>query len=208
MKELVKFTPQHVDGASIETVNARELHTKLEVRRDFSNWIKGRITEYQFVEGQDFVIDSPNLANQSGRGGDRRSVEYHLSLDMAKELSMLENNAKGRQIRRYFIARERQAVQGAKQIARLESRLAALENKSAKAPTMIKSYKKYSMPQYLKYIELEIPVEDERFIDSTAYAICKRDNITIGVTGKPWGMFDTYPEHICEQAVAMWKDHK
>jgi len=205
MKDLVKFTPQLVDGASIETVNARDLHAKLEVRRDFSNWIKGRVGEYQFVEGQDFVIDSPNLANQSGRGGDRRSVEYHISLDMAKELSMLENNTKGRQIRRYFIARERQAVQGAKQISKLESRLAALENKSSKAVSAVKSY---STPQYLKSVELDIPVEDERFIDSTANAICKRDSIDVGITGKPWSMYDTYPEYVLAQAVRLWRDQR
>lgn len=85
--------------------NARDLHTFLQVGRDFSNWIKGRIDEYGFVERADFIVfDSPNLANQKkGRGGDRRSVEYHLTLDMAKELAMIENNDIGRQVRRYFI---------------------------------------------------------------------------------------------------------
>ena len=93
-----------------ETVNARELHSFLEVGKDFSNWIKDRIEKFGFNEGQDYtVIDSPKLADQNGRGGDRRSKDYFLSLDMAKELSMVENNDKGRQARLYFIEVEKRA---------------------------------------------------------------------------------------------------
>ncbi|AGX87658.1 phage antirepressor KilAC domain-containing protein [Candidatus Symbiobacter mobilis] len=98
-----------IGAAVAQTVNARDLHSFLEVGKDFSTWIKDRIEKYDFVENQDFVIDSPNLGNQNGRGGDRRSLSYHLALDMAKELSMVENNAKGRQARRYFIDCEREA---------------------------------------------------------------------------------------------------
>ena len=91
--------------------DARELHGALAVGRDFSNWVRGRIEQYGFVEGEDYtqqrVFDSPDLANQKrGRGGDRRSVEYQLSLDMAKELAMLENNDMGKKVRRYFIRME------------------------------------------------------------------------------------------------------
>ena len=98
--------------------DARDLHSFLSVGRDFSTWIKDRIEQYGFVEGDDFSpvlgkstsFDSPNRGNQnSGRGGDRRSIDYHLTLDMAKELAMVGNNELGRQVRRYFIAMEREA---------------------------------------------------------------------------------------------------
>lgn len=85
------------------TVDARTLHAFLEVGKDFSNWIRGRIEKYGFAEGEDYDIGSPVLANQSGKGGDRRSRDYHLTLDMAKELAMVERNEKGKQARRYFI---------------------------------------------------------------------------------------------------------
>ncbi len=103
--ELIEQTTQYC--------NARDLHASLQVGRDFSNWIKGRIEEYSFVEGVDFVVfDSPNLANQKKRrGGDRRSIDYHLSLDMAKELAMIENNEVGRAVRRYFIQAEKELRQ-------------------------------------------------------------------------------------------------
>ncbi len=106
MDELIKIN-ENEDG--ITTVSARDLHEFLEVGRDFSSWIKGRVEKYQFIEGEDFIIDSPISVNQTGRGGDRRTKDYHISIDMAKELSMVENNERGREARQYFIVREKQA---------------------------------------------------------------------------------------------------
>ncbi|ART27489.1 AntA/AntB antirepressor [Escherichia coli] len=84
-------------------VNARDLHGFLEVGKDFSNWIRARINEYGFVEHLDYILFSPNLAKTLGR----RRKDYHLTLDTAKELAMVERNEKGRQIRRYFIECEK-----------------------------------------------------------------------------------------------------
>ena len=73
----------------MNTVDARELHELLGVGRDFSNWIKTRIEKYEFAEGIDFITNvcSPDLATK-GRGG-HNIVEYHISTDMANELSMV-----------------------------------------------------------------------------------------------------------------------
>ncbi|HAX1981113.1 TPA: phage antirepressor Ant [Escherichia coli] len=91
-------------------VNARDLHEFLEVRRDFSTWIKNRITEYGFAVDVDYILVHQN-GGIKGRGGDRRSKDYHLTLDTAKELAMVERNEKGRQIRRYFIECEKKLRQ-------------------------------------------------------------------------------------------------
>lgn len=106
---LIPLLTAEVQSEAVQLCNARDLHASLQVGRDFSNWIKGRIDEYGFDEGIDFlVIDSPNPANQKkGRGGDRRSIDYHLTMDMAKELAMIENNEIGRAVRRYFIQAEK-----------------------------------------------------------------------------------------------------
>lgn len=76
-------------------VNARDLHTSLGVCRDFSPWIKERIATYGFIEGKDF---SPKLGESTGG---RPTIEYDLSLSMAKELAIVENNEKGKLIRQY-----------------------------------------------------------------------------------------------------------
>ncbi len=84
----------------IQTVNARELHTFLQNKRQFSDWIKQRISEYDFVKNQDFVSFSQNCEKpKSGRP----TTEYAITLDMAKELSMVERNKQGKMARRYFI---------------------------------------------------------------------------------------------------------
>ncbi len=90
--------------------NARDLHAFLGVGKRFASWITERIAEYGFVENQDYILVSPNREIK-GRGGDRRSKDYHLTLDTAKELAMVERNEKGRQIRRYFIECEKQLRQ-------------------------------------------------------------------------------------------------
>jgi len=108
MNELIKVNHEKINDQHVKTVNARELHAFLEIGKDFSNWIKSRIKKYGFTEDQDFVC-SPVLAS-SGRGG-HNALDYHLSLDMAKEISMVERNAKGKEARQYFIECERVAQQ-------------------------------------------------------------------------------------------------
>ena len=106
MNELMKIVAQTIGTDSVQTVNARELHAFLEVGKDFSTWIKDRIEQYDFQENQDFVC-SPILGSE-GRGGHNRK-DYHLTLDMAKELAMVERNEKGKQARQYFLECERAA---------------------------------------------------------------------------------------------------
>ncbi|SET61102.1 Phage anti-repressor protein [Nitrosospira multiformis] len=104
MNELIKVEGCTVGNEAVQTVNARELHGFLGVGKDFSTWIRDRVEQYSFLENQDFVC-SPVLGSE-GRGGHNRK-DYHLTLDMAKELSMVERNEKGKQARQYFLACEK-----------------------------------------------------------------------------------------------------
>ena len=81
--------------------NARDLHARLKVGRDFTTWVADRIEDYGFIEGEDFIVCSPDLGSK--RRGGHNKTDYHLTLDMAKELAMVENTEIGRQVRRYFI---------------------------------------------------------------------------------------------------------
>lgn len=99
MTDLIKINN---DGEK-STVDGRELHSFLEVGKDFSTWIANRIESYDFQEGKDFTT----ILGKSTGG--RPSKEYHISIDMAKELSMVERNEKGKEARQYFIEKENQA---------------------------------------------------------------------------------------------------
>ncbi|EBB7895873.1 phage antirepressor Ant [Salmonella enterica] len=100
-----------INNESVLLCNARDLHAFLDVGKDFSTWIKSRIAEYGFVENQDYIVFSPNLGKMVGR----KKIDYHLTLDTAKETAMVERNEKGRQIRRYFIECEKQLRQQSQQ---------------------------------------------------------------------------------------------
>jgi phage anti-repressor protein len=118
---LIPFLTGNLGGQPQQLVYARQLHEFLGVRRDFSNWIRARIDAYWFEVDVDYLrvrageesgtSDSPKVANQTGRGGGRRSADYFLSLGMAKELAMVERTERGRQARRYFIDWEQQQRQ-------------------------------------------------------------------------------------------------
>lgn len=105
---LIKILKQTVGQEIIQTVNARELHAFLEIGKKFADWITERINKYNLLENQDFVC-FPILGSK-GRGGHNRK-DYHLTLSVAKELSMLENNKKGREARLYFIECEKRLKQ-------------------------------------------------------------------------------------------------
>ena len=85
-------------------INARELHEKLGNKRKFSDWIKQRIEQYGFVENQEFFSFSQIC--EKPQGG-RPSKEYYITVDMAKELCMVENNEIGKKLRVYFIEVEK-----------------------------------------------------------------------------------------------------
>ncbi|TCD28062.1 antA/AntB antirepressor family protein [Bacillus wiedmannii] len=82
-------------------VNARELHDQLMSKQKFADWIKKRIENYAFTENEDFFV---SLGKSSGG---RPLNEFILTMDTAKEISMVENNEMGRAIRKYFIEVEK-----------------------------------------------------------------------------------------------------
>ncbi|WP_254492885.1 antA/AntB antirepressor family protein [Bartonella sp. B1099] len=98
---LIKISEQVIGQETVQTVNARELHAFLEIKARFNNWIKNRIKECKFLENINFITLSKNLEN----GG--KVKEYHITLDMAKHLSMIERNDKGHEARQYFIKCEK-----------------------------------------------------------------------------------------------------
>lgn len=104
MNELIKIESREVSGSVVQTVNARALWQFVESKQNFSDWIKNRIAQYDFHEECDYTVHKiMTQYNQIDR------IDYHLTLDAGKEVAMVENNEKGRQVRRYFIECERRA---------------------------------------------------------------------------------------------------
>ena len=93
MNELIKV---NINENQEPVISGRELHKALEVTERYSSWFD-RMTQYGFTENYDFSGCKffNALANQE-------LVDHILKLDMAKEISMIQRNEKGKQIRKYF----------------------------------------------------------------------------------------------------------
>ena len=101
MTNIIKITKNEIGNAELNSVNARDIHNYLQVKTRFNDWINRAITKYDFKENIDFYSF---LSKTSGRP----EKEYIVTMDMAKELAMLENNPKGRETRKYFINCEKE----------------------------------------------------------------------------------------------------
>jgi anti-repressor protein len=161
MNELIKI--ENRDG--IETVNARELHEKLGVQSKFADWVKNRIEKYGFIEGQDFCTLSKSLEN----GGSTK--DYYISIDMAKELSMVENNEKGREMRRYFIEIEKKAKRPLTDIEMLERQVQIMKRQEKEIEEIKAS---------VKQIEAQIETSQKDFYTVAGYCSLRGLKIEIG----------------------------
>ena len=90
-----------------QTVNARELWKSLKSKRSYSNWIKDKITGLFFKQGIDFIVLNEFVNDNTAFGGKRKIIEYHVSINMAKELCMMEKTEIGKKVRQYFIECEK-----------------------------------------------------------------------------------------------------
>lgn len=87
-----ELVPVYITGTGEKVVYGTELHTVLNVGRDFSTWVKGRLAECDAEEKKDFDSFPQNGGKPSGG---RPKLEYVIKLATAKEMAMLEHNQKG-----------------------------------------------------------------------------------------------------------------
>ena len=90
MNELLKVNEDN------QTVSARDLHEKLNINTNFTTWFN-RMVEYGFTEGSDFF---PKMEESTGG---RPATDYEISIDMAKEICMIQRTPEGKQVRVYLI---------------------------------------------------------------------------------------------------------
>ena len=127
MTELIKIT---TNDEGKQLVSARELHEGIEVGKKFTDWIKNRINKYGFEENEDYTIINNEVQSQN-RERTYLEQDYIITIDMAKELCMVENNELGRQFRKYFIECEKKLKQQAPQdyLSALKQLVAAEEER-------------------------------------------------------------------------------
>lgn len=82
------------------TVSARDLHEALEIKSKYADWFKN-MSAYGFVENMDYFTFSKNLEN----GG--RTIDHNISVDMAKQICMIQRSEKGKLYRQYFVDLEK-----------------------------------------------------------------------------------------------------
>lgn len=100
MKELIKI---NYDNENI-AVSARDLHKFLEVNTPFHKWFP-RMCEYGFVENQDYSVT--DIFVHHSQGGSQSKKDAIITIDMAKEICMIQRTDRGKQARQYFIQIEK-----------------------------------------------------------------------------------------------------
>ncbi len=100
MNELIKIS---YENAEHPTVSGRELHEALEVKTAYKDWFP-RMCEYGFTEGEDFnPLKNEQVRTEGNRQVSRELTDHQLTIQMAKEICMLQRSEKGKQFRQYFI---------------------------------------------------------------------------------------------------------
>ncbi len=119
MNQLINIT-QNENNESV--VSGRELHEFLEVSTPYTQWFE-RMIEYGFVQNVDFI----GLSQKSEKPqGGRPTLDHALKLDMAKEISMIQRTAKGKEARQYFIQVEKEYKQQQQAPLTLDQQIAAI----------------------------------------------------------------------------------
>ena len=195
-----------------KTVDARELHAFLGAATQFSVWAKRRIEEYGFVSGQDYWV----LKNDVNEFKD-----FQLSIDMAKELCMVERTEKGRQARKYFIEVENKwragspksgakaLLESVKLLVEHEERLSAIEAKQQEQDgkmLLLSSDTEYrSIMAFARLKGWKISRDEAAKVGKKAAAISKDRGIHVGVVpDERYGKVNSYHVSILTPVMEAW----
>lgn len=135
LNELLPIKTEKDKGQPIHLINARDLFHFLESKQEFSHWFKKRVNEYDFIQDVDYFLLDKFITQKitKSQGGHNRT-DYLITLEMAKELAMLERNQQGKLARRYFIQCEKTLSEIAPELlARLQADWQTQRTKAKKA---------------------------------------------------------------------------
>lgn len=101
MSEIIKISSEVIGTEKTNSVNARELHQVLDIKKQFGNWINIQITSLGLEANVDYIV-------YEVKGNGRPQKEYIITTDTAKHISMASRTAKGKEVRNYFIQIEKE----------------------------------------------------------------------------------------------------
>jgi len=167
MQELIKISQELIGAETVNSVNARELYETLEIKKEFATWIKSQIKSLGLEENIDYITFNTTVKRKTGASIRK---EYIITTDTAKHISMASRTAKGKEVRTYFIAIEKEFIkdlqntkayiaggyksqlsQKNKKIRELEAKLLLLESEADKVDYRLKAKALY--PIILNRIE-------------------------------------------------------
>jgi|GEM_PF-340896 len=119
MNNIIKISKNEIGNTEVNSVNSREIYEYLEVKTDYSEWIKRAINKYDFIENIDYIRSELSLPKNGERdlSGLQGKIDYIVTLDMAKELCMVSNTLKGKETRKYFIECEKKLYSKPKELS-------------------------------------------------------------------------------------------
>lgn len=168
------------------TVMGRELQGTLEVKTDYPHWFS-RMVEYGFNENVDYSTIVKNVRRQDGTLMPQTSTDHQLTLDMAKELCMLQRNEKGKMFRQYFIEVEK------KWKCQMQTNTISTEDsliiKTVKAGTL--EERMLALNEYTKYIQqplLNTISEQQPKVEYHDEVLNKDDLMNISIIAKDLGI--------------------
>lgn len=108
--EQANLIPVEKDEQGNVVVSGRDLHDFLDVKTKYADWFK-RMKAYGFDKNVDFTVFLKNENDATAFGGVRKITDHALTLDMAKEISMIQRTERGKQARQYFLEIEKRYKQ-------------------------------------------------------------------------------------------------
>lgn len=219
-----------IDNGENQAVSAKELYEFLEVKRDFSSWCK-QMFEYGFEEARDYspilvknTEYSPILGKNKKAGRGRPISDYALTLDCAKEISMLQRSDKGKQARQYFIEVEKKARALSEAVKKpenvfdvMEMSLKRLREQSEQINQIRGEVQDIKVatatrPDYFTVVGYAIltgrhfPYQAAVRIGKIASAYCRERGYETGKTTDPrFGYVKTYPREALRMAVEQYE---
>lgn len=195
MNELIKIQVRE----NQQLVSARELHEFLGVKARFNDWFP-RMCEYEFQENRDFIALTQKRV--TAQGNQITFSDYLITLSMAKEISMLQRNEKGKQARKYFIECERKLEVNKTDITQIVTEMKEIIKRAEKviqdfSPVGSTKEEYMTVVEYTTKEGIKAGEYKAMSIGKQAAQICKARGLAIKkVPSERFGEINTYPERV------------